>query len=103
MAARLETLGSGLGWLPGDPLEELPRLARTLGASAVVAHGCSEPAARALEWALARALPCPLRLFSGETLTERVRTGTGGMFRVFTAFYKTFMREAFLERPARPG
>ncbi|BDU73937.1 cryptochrome/photolyase family protein [Mesoterricola silvestris] len=94
LAARLEALGSGLVWLPGDPREELPRLAAHLGASAVAAHGFTEPAARLQEDRLAQALPCPLRLFPGETLA-----GPLGRHRVFTAFHRTFQREARLEAP----
>jgi len=95
LAARLEALGSGLVWLPGDPLEELPRLAAKLGAKAVLAHGFTEPAAQLLETRMAGALPCPLRLFPGETLA-----GPLGRHRVFSAFYRTFQREARLEVPS---
>lgn len=102
LASRLKALGSGLVRLPEPPLEALPALARRLGAEAVHAHGFSEPAARDLEARLAEALPCPLRLFTGELLTERLCTREGGMFRVFTAFHRAFQREALLERP-RPA
>lgn len=99
LAARLEGLGSGLLWLPGDPREEIPRLAASLGAAAVHAHACSEPGARRLEGALEAALPCPLRLHPGETLTERLRSSSGAPFRVFTAFHRAFEVQALLERP----
>ncbi len=99
LARRLETLGSGLVHLEGDPLEELPRMALERGATAVLAHGFTEPAARALEARLAPALPCPLRLFPGETLTAGPRTGAGGMFKVFTAYHRAFQREAHLAEP----
>ncbi len=99
LAARLEALGSGLVHAPGDPLEVLPALAARLGAEAVHALAFSEPGARAQEAALAHALPCPLRLFPGETLTEGLRTGEGGMFRVFTAYHGAFQRRALLARP----
>lgn len=95
LASRLEALGSGLVWLPGDPLRELPRLASRLGAPAVHAHGFSEPDARRLEGALAAALPCPLRLHPGETLVEPA----GSPSRVFTAFHRSFERELPLIQP----
>lgn len=95
LASRLEALGSGLVWLPGDPLLELPRLAAHLGAPEVHAHAFSEPAAQRQEAALAAALPCPLRLHPGETLAERPDCAS----RVFTAFHRSFEREVF---PAPP-
>jgi len=95
LAARLEALGAGLAWLPGDPVAELPRLARALGAGAVFAQAAWEPAARAQEAALAEALPCPLRLFPGETLQE-----PGGRHRVFSAFHRAFLRGAPPPGPA---
>ncbi|HLO67742.1 MAG TPA: deoxyribodipyrimidine photo-lyase [Holophaga sp.] len=99
LASRLEALGSGLGHLPEDPVEALPRLAERLGATAVHALALSEPSARAEDSRLEAALPCPLRLFPGETLSEGLRTGEGGMFRVFTAFHGAFQRRALLSRP----
>jgi deoxyribodipyrimidine photo-lyase len=99
LAFRLEALGSGLVHLPGESLETLPALARSLGAQAVLAHGFSEPGARRLEARLAEALPCPLRLFQGETLAGPLATQTGGPFRVFTAFHRAFLRTVLVPRP----
>jgi len=89
LATRLEALGSGLVWLPGDPLEELPALARSLGAQ-VLAQAQTGPGD--LEARMAQA--CSLTLFPGETLTSG-----GTRFRVFTAFHRAFQREAVLPRP----
>ena len=99
LAARLEALGSGLAWLPGDPVAELAKLARDLGARAVFAQAAGGPGARAQESALAEALPCPLRLFSGEALHE-----PDSRHRVFTAFHRAFLRGAPPAGPApAPG
>jgi len=96
LAARLEAVGSGLVWLQGDPLTALPRLARQLDASAVAAHGFTEPAARSLEARMVQALPCPLRLHDGETLAGPLRPER---YKVFTAFHRAFLRWALVRRP----
>ena len=48
--AALESRGGGMTVLTGDPVEEIPRLARALGVAAVYANHDDEPYARSRDW-----------------------------------------------------
>ncbi len=87
-------LGSQLLLAPGKSLEVVPRLARELGVSRVVAQRWSEPFGRERDRRVAAALQVPFELFDGETLVppETVRNGSGQPFSVFTPFARALRR-----------
>jgi len=87
----LARLGSRLLVVPGRSVEVLPRLASLWQADQVLAHRWVEPFGRERDRRVGEALGqagIPFQLFEGETLLPpgSVRTGQGGMFRVFTPF-----------------
>ena len=91
LEANLASLGSRLLVVPGRSTEVVPRLASLWQAEQVLAHRWVEPFGRERDRRIGEALGragIPLRLFEGETLLPpgSVRTGQGGMFRVFTPF-----------------
>ena len=91
LAASLAALGAPLVLRRGSALEEIPRLAREVGAGEVHTGGGPEPAARALDREVAAALQA-----DGVTLhrhrtrmmfnPETIRTGAGGVYGVYTPF-----------------
>ncbi|MCG3180261.1 MAG: Deoxyribodipyrimidine photo-lyase [Phycisphaerae bacterium] len=77
----------------GDSLDELRRLIAATGADAVLFSRLYEPSRREADEAIVAALVragVEVRDFPGQLLfePEQVRTGGGGPFRVFTAFWK---------------
>ena len=100
----LSQRGSGLVLLEGPSTSALPRVAAQWKVDQVWAHRGSEPGGRARDIEVASALDVPLRLFEGETLTPpgSIRTRAGRSFSVFTAFKRTFLKEALVgwARPA---
>ena len=91
LEANLAHLGSRLLVVPGRSVDVVPRLAHQWRADQVLAHRWVEPFGRERDRRIAEALGregIAFRSFEGETLLPpgSVRTGQGGMFRVFTPF-----------------
>lgn len=89
LAANLAHLGSELVVVRGRSTEVVPRLARQWRVDQVLAHRWTEPFGRERDDRVAAALGgIPFRLQEGETLFPpgSVRTGQGGMFKVYTPF-----------------
>jgi deoxyribodipyrimidine photo-lyase len=89
LAANLEHLGSRLLIVRGRSTEVVPDLARRLKVDQVLAHRWIEPVGQRRDAKVAAALgPVPFHLAEGETLFPpgSVRTGQGGMFKVYTPF-----------------
>ena len=84
----LAHLGSRLLLVEGKSTEVVPRLARELGATRVVAQRWTEPFGRERDRRIAAALAVPFELLDGETLLppETIRNGSGQPFSVFTPF-----------------
>jgi len=95
-------LGSELLLAAGKSVEVVPRLARELGATRVVAQRWTEPFARERDRRVAAALAVPFELFDGETLLppETIRNGNGQPFSVFTPFARAFRRRLPAVRPS---
>ena len=93
--AALRALGSRLLVVQGDPVVELPRLAATLGAG-VVSHARNhEPAARAREARVARALErAGVVVRSAEAALVQppgiLTTGLGGAYQVYSAYARAW-------------
>ncbi len=104
LAANLGQLGSRLILVRGRSTEVIPRLAQQWQVDQVLAHRWTEPFGRERDARVASALgKVPLRCFEGETLFEpgTLRTGQGGMFKVFTPFGRACgARDAGLPLPA---
>ncbi|HJW34938.1 MAG TPA: deoxyribodipyrimidine photo-lyase [Holophagaceae bacterium] len=104
LAANLGHLGSRLILVRGRSTEVIPRLAERWRVDQVLAHRWTEPFGRERDERVATALgQVPFRRFEGETLFEpgTVRTGQGGMFKVFTPFGRVCgARAAGLPMPA---
>lgn len=109
LEAGLAALGSRLLVVPGRSAEVVPRLARQWQADRVLAHRWVEPFGRERDRRVAAALEgdgIAFRLFEGETLLPpgSIRTGQGGMFRVFTPFARAAGARLDLEPVlGRPG
>lgn len=109
MAADLARLGSRLVIRRGDSLEVIGTLARQCQAQALYFHRGYEPFQAALEARLWQELgeKLEIRRFRGRLLQEpeQIRTGAGEPFRVFTPFWKAYLRlsepGALLPTPAR--
>ena len=91
LEASLARLGSRLLVVPGRSVEVVPRLASLWQVDQVLAHRWVEPFGRERDRRIGEALGqagIAFQLFEGETLLPpgSVRTGQGGMFRVFTPF-----------------
>ena len=91
LEASLARLGSRLLVVPGRSTEVVPRLASLWKADQVLAHAWVEPFGRERDRRVGEALGragIAFHLHEGETLLKpgSVRTGQGGMFRVFTPF-----------------
>jgi deoxyribodipyrimidine photo-lyase len=109
--AALESRGGGLIVRHGDPVEEVPRLARELGVAAVYANHDEEPYARARDSAVQRALASTgidLRTRKDHVVFERdeVLTAAGTPFSVFTpyknAWFKRLTAEDLAALPTQP-
>ena len=91
LAGRLAALGATLVLRRGSALEQIPRLAREIGAAEVHTGGGPEPWARALDRDVAGALKADgveLRRHRTRMLfnPETIRTGAGGVYGVYTPF-----------------
>lgn len=100
--SRLQKLGASLHVLRGGPVEEIPRLAQTLGVGAVYANRDYEPYAKKRDEAVARALEShgiPFHTFKDAVIFEKheVLTGSGETYKVFTP-YKNKWREKLFEQ-----
>ena len=88
----LEEHGAGLVIRRGEPGELLPEIVESVGAEAVFFSRRYEPKARAQESALEGALDgcCDLEGFDDAVIShpERVMTGAGTPYKVFTPFWK---------------
>lgn len=94
----LRERGSGLLVRGGDPAATVPQLARELGADVVLASSDVTPYARARDASVAEALRHQgrrLELREGLMLAdpERVRTGAGRPYTVFTPFWRRLQQE----------
>lgn len=97
LEANLASLGSRLLVVPGRSGEVVPRLAAQWRVDQVLAHRWVEPFGRERDRRVGVALEregIGFQLFEGETLLPpgSVRTGQGGMFRVFTPFARAAAR-----------
>lgn len=93
--AALRRRGGGLIVRHGRAVEEIPRLAAELGVAAVFANRDHEPAARARDAAVARALAADgraFRDFKDQTIFERdeILTRAGTPFAVFTPYARAW-------------
>jgi deoxyribodipyrimidine photo-lyase len=98
----LRARGSRLLARVGDPVKEIPELARTLGASHVFASRDYEPGAIRRDEAVASELRkngIELRLFKDQVIFERdeILNGQGAPYKVFTAYKNAWLAKA---RPA---
>ena len=102
--AALKAHGAGLVIRSGKPEALLPGLVRAAGAEGVYFSRRYEPQARAQESALEHALAghCELQGFDDAVIRhpERVMTGSGTPYKVFTPFWKA---AAGLGEPDRPA
>jgi len=92
----LEARGGALHVLHGRAREEIPRLARRLGAAAVYANRDYEPAALARDEAVAhtlQAMGVAWRTRKDQVIFERgeLRTRSGGDFSVFTPYRRAWL------------
>ncbi len=97
--AELSRHGSRLVTVIGDPVEEIPRLAVTLGADLVVASHDDEPYALTRDAEVARRLRtqgCELRTVKDHVVLERaeVLNNSGEPFRVFTPYSRKWWEVA---------
>lgn len=105
----LRARGSRLCALRGDPVREIPRLARELGASIVIAARDYEPSALARDAAVERELArhgIALTLVKDQVIFERreILNGSGEPYRVFTAYKNAWLatlRERDYEKRGR--
>ena len=102
--AALKPHGTGLVVRAGKPEEVLPGLVEATGAEAVFFSRRYEPQARTQENALDEALEgrCELEGFDDAVMRhpERVMTGAGTPYKVFTPFWKMASRDGEPDRPA---
>ena len=96
--AALESRGGGMTVLTGDPVEEIPRLARALGVAAVYANHDDEPYARSRDSAVKTALArsgVDLRPRKDHVVFERdeVLTAGGTPFSVFTPYKNAWLKK----------
>ncbi len=104
--AELRAAGGGLIVRHGDPMVEIPKLARELGVGQVHANTDYEPSAIARDEAVARALTTSgigWHSWVDQVIfgPDQVRTGDGRPFTVFTPFRTAWLRRLAAE-PARP-
>jgi deoxyribodipyrimidine photo-lyase len=94
-----ETLGSGLVLRAGKPEEELLKLARESGATAVYALRSYEPVGRERDERVKKVLEAngvEFRVLAGDCIFEPglIRSGSGGSYRVFTPFWRNWSAQA---------
>ena len=107
LEADLAGLGSRLLVVPGRSVDVVPGLAARWKVDRVLAHRWVEPFGRERDRRVADALGregIAFRLFEGETLLPpgSVRTGQGGMFRVFTPFARACGARLAVDDPLAP-
>jgi deoxyribodipyrimidine photo-lyase len=95
LAKNIAHLGSELLLVAGKSVDVVPRLAKELRVTRVVAQRWTEPFGRERDRRVAAELSVPLELFEGETLMppETVRNGSGQPFSVFTPFARALRRD----------
>ena len=103
----LKAAGSRLHYRHGDPAKEIPALVAEVGASLVHVNRDHTVHARRRDRAVADALEADDRELighSGLTCGEpaQIVTGDGGPFRVFTPFYKAWLKAPRREQALRP-
>lgn len=103
LEANVASRGSRLLVVPGKSVDVVPRLAKELHVSRVVAYRWTEPFARERDRRIAEALEVPFELFEGETLVPpgAVRNQSGKPFAVFTPFSRA-VAKILVERPLGP-
>ena len=102
--ASLRKKGSRLVLRQGDSLGQLRQICEATGADRVVWQARLAPNLRRRDEAVRDGLHeagVETRLFAGRVLhdPERVRTGAGGPYTVFTPFWKRFKREVAVDEP----
>ena len=99
--AALRKRGSRLIILCGRTEDTLARLAQDCGAQAIYALDSGTPWAAGIEDRVRAATDAPLRLFGGSTLFPRggIRTGSGGVYKVFSPFWRACLAT---DPPPRP-
>lgn len=93
LATHLTEKGSRLILLSGEPLEQLSALCETLGASGVYWNRRHDPSGIAVDTVIKAKLKessIEARSFAGQLLHDpaRLKTGTGGPYRVYTPFWR---------------
>lgn len=88
LADELAARGSKLNIVAGPAEQVIPAIAARLKVDRVIASRAYEPAARARDERIASALRVPFTRYADELLIDpdAVRTGAGGVFKVFTPF-----------------
>jgi deoxyribodipyrimidine photo-lyase len=106
LATELAARGSELQILKGPAERVIPELAARLKVDRVLVSAAYEPEARARDERIASALQAPFVRYRGELLIDPhvVRTGAGGVFKVYTPFARS-VREQLkdLKLYAAPG
>ena len=102
----IQKLGSELVVTAGRAIDRIPQLAEQLQVERVSAHRWTEPFGRkrdAIVAARLDALGIPFHLHEGELLRPPglVRTGSGGIFRVFTPFARAHLKAGPPDPPIR--
>jgi deoxyribodipyrimidine photo-lyase len=94
----LRKQGSDLFWAHGFPEEQIPKLAQSLGASAVFAHHDYEPQAKTRDQRVAQALKSlgiDFRTFKDQVIFEgkEVQTKSATAFKVFTPYKNAWLAQ----------
>lgn len=104
LAERVAELGAPMVFVRGRSVDVVPRVARELDASRVVAMRWTEPLGRARDARVAEGLGAiPLELGDGETLARpgELLTGGGTPYSVFTPYYRAFRAKVEVGPPLR--
>jgi deoxyribodipyrimidine photo-lyase len=104
---RLQSMGSGLHYRAGDPAEVVPGLAAETGAATVHVNRDHTPHSRSRDRRVAEALADAgggLVGHNGVACAEiaRIETASGGPYRVFTPFYRSWARAGRRDPAIRP-
>ncbi|MDZ4755333.1 MAG: deoxyribodipyrimidine photo-lyase [Phycisphaerae bacterium] len=101
LAASLQALGSRLIIRSGRAIDVLPALARESGADVIVCARRYEPAARAVEAALAGAMGAAFVALDASLLhqPEAIRTGGNGPYQVYTPYARNCRMQGGPSRP----
>lgn len=102
--AKLREHGSRLIVRHGDPVEEIPEVARAFGATLVVTAGDIEPYAKQRDKAVEAALaPIAFKKVKDSAIFEcrEVLQDNGNPYRVFTPYSKAWLKKFDLQRDAR--